>query len=167
MMEEILENQSYIRAGKYLTFKLGPEEYGLIIMKVKTIIGLMDITAVPRTPKYVRGVINLRGQIIPIVDMRLKFGMKQTEDTRETTIIVVEIPKDDSMEEIGVVVDAVSEVLDITEEEIDDAPSFGGSFEEDFILGMAKIKKSVISLLNVDKILSTSEIVELIKATEE
>ena len=166
-MGEVLEQKESVRAGKYLTFKLGDEEYGLMIMKVKTIIGLMDITEVPRTPEYVRGVINLRGQIIPIVDMRLKFGMPETEDTRETTIIVVEIPKNDSMEEIGVVVDAVSEVLDIPEAEIDDAPSFGGSFDEDFILGMAKTKKSVISLLNVDKILSTSEIVELTKRTSE
>ncbi len=149
------------RAGKYLTFKLGSEEFGIVIMKVKTIIGLMEITKVPRTPHFVRGVINLRGQIIPIVDMRKKFGMETIDDTRETTIIVVEVRKSDHIQEIGIVVDSVSEVMDISEENIDDTPEFGSEFESDFIMGMAKAKGRVISLLSIEQILSTDEIVKL------
>ena len=157
--EQVLESQ--IRAGKYLTFKLGNEEYGIVIMKVKTIIGLMEITRVPRTPHFVRGVINLRGQIIPIVDMRKKFAMEEIEDTRETTIIVVEVNKEDSIQEIGIVVDSVSEVMDIEEENVDDTPEFGSEFDTEFIMGMAKAKGRVISLLSIEKILSSDEVVSL------
>lgn len=146
------------RAGKYLTFRLATEVYGIAIMKVKTIIGLMEITKVPRTPQFVRGVINLRGQIIPIVDMRRKFGLEDTEDTRETTIIVVEVNKSESMQEIGIVVDSVSEVMDIEEGHIDDAPEFGSEFDSEFIMGMAKAKGRVLSLLRIEKILSSDDI---------
>ena len=149
------------RAGKYLTFKLGSEEYGIVIMKVKTIIGLMEITKVPRTPYFVRGVINLRGQIIPIVDMRKKFGMEDVDDTRETTIIVVEVSKADTIQEIGIVVDSVSEVMDIENENIDDTPEFGSGFDSEFIMGMAKAKGRVISLLSIEQILSTEDVVSL------
>jgi len=149
------------RAGKYLTFKLGSEEYGIVIMKVKTIIGLMEITKVPRTPFFVRGVINLRGQIIPIVDMRKKFGMEDVDDTRETTIIVVEVSKADTIQEIGIVVDSVSEVMDIENENIDDTPEFGSGFDAEFIMGMAKAKGRVISLLSIEQILSTEDVVSL------
>ena len=160
-MAEEQELNKNTRAGKYLTFKLGNEEYGIVIMKVKTIIGLMDITKVPRTPHFVRGVINLRGQIIPIVDMRKKFVMEDKEDTRETTIIVVEVNNKESMQEIGIVVDAVSEVMDIEESDIDDAPEFGSDFDTEFIVGMAKAKGRVISLLSIEHILSADEVINL------
>lgn len=157
-------------AGKYLTFVLGGEEYGLEILKVREIIGLMDITTVPRTPSYVRGVINLRGKIIPVVDLRVKFGMESVEMTEETCIIVVEVVRDGKSVEMGILVDKVSEVLDIVEEEIEEAPSFGSGFDTDFILGMAKTKNSVKILLNIDAVLSGEEILEMgasIGATEE
>ncbi len=153
----------FAKAGKYLTFKLSNEEYGLEILKVREIIGLMDITAVPRTPNYVRGVINLRGTIIPVVDLRKKFGMDSTEETEHSCIIVVEVTKKDVSEAIGVFVDAVSEVLDIEENDIEKTPSLGADVNTDFILGMAKIKDSVKILLNVEKVLTTEEIADLSK----
>lgn len=149
------------RAGKYLTFKLADEEFGIDIMLVKTIIGLMDITKVPKMPHYVRGVINLRGMIIPVVDLRLKFGMDEVETTRETTIIVVEIRFQNRQEQIGVLVDSVSEVLDIAEQDIEDAPTLGASLDTNFIIGMAKTKRRVISLLSIEQVLSMQDIIKL------
>jgi purine-binding chemotaxis protein CheW len=153
----------FAKAGKYLTFKLGTEEYGLEILKVREIIGLMNITAVPRSPDYVRGVINLRGTIIPVVDLRKKFGMESTEETEQSCIIVVEVTKEDGSEAIGVFVDAVSEVLDIAESNIERAPSLGAGVNTDFILGMAKIKDSVKILLNVEEVLTNNELIEISK----
>ena len=155
------DEQAIVRAGKYLTFQLDDEQFGIDIMLVKTIIGLMDITKVPKMPGYVRGVINLRGMIIPVVDLRLKFGMKMAENTRETTIIVVEVKFESRQEQIGVLVDRVSEVLDITEDDIEDAPTLYASLETNFIIGMAKTKKRVISLLSIDRVLSMQDIIKL------
>ena len=146
-------------AGKYLTFALGPEEYGIEILKVQEIIGLMDITAVPRTPGFVRGVINLRGKVIPVVDLRKKFGMQATEDTEKTCVIVVDVSQGGESVQMGVLVDCVSEVLDIAGEDIEQTPSFGGSFDGDFILGMAKDKEGAVKiLLNIEKVLTAKEI---------
>ena len=145
------------RAGKYLTFKLAAEEYGLEILKVREIIGLMDITKVPQTPHYVRGVINLRGKVIPVLELRLKFGMESTEDTEQTCIVVVEVSAEQSSLMTGIVVDSVSEVLDIVEDQIEDAPSFGAGIDTDFILGIGKIKDDVKILLDIDKVLNISE----------
>ena len=141
--------------GKYLTFKLGKEEYGLQILKVRTIIELMDITPVPQTPSYVVGVINLRGQIIPIIDTRMKFGMSQIERTEETCIIVVEVKNENNETvDVGIMVDHVSEVLDINKSEIEKAPALGDGMDSSFILGMAKTRNSVKILLNIDKVLT-------------
>ena len=142
------------KAGKYLTFCLGKEQYGLEILKVREIIGLMSITAVPRTPDYVKGVINLRGKVIPIVCLRRKFEMDQVEDTDQTCVIVVDVHGT----EMGIIVDQVSEVLDIAEEEIEDAPSFGASVNTDFILGMGKAGNRVTILLNICRVLSSQEV---------
>jgi purine-binding chemotaxis protein CheW len=120
--------------GKYLTFFLGREEYGLAILKVHEIMGIMPITPVPRTPEFIRGVINLRGKVIPIVDLRIKFGMEQVEQTEETCIIVVQSPGGQT----GIVVDKVSEVLDIAASDIEDTPSFGVDVNTDYILGVGK-----------------------------
>jgi purine-binding chemotaxis protein CheW len=160
------DEQTVLRAGKYLTFQLEEEEFGIDIMLVKTIIGLMDITKVPKMPDYVRGVINLRGMIIPVVDLRLKFGMDTVENTRETTIIVVEVNFENRQDQIGVLVDRVREVLDISEEDIEDAPTLGASMDTNFIIGMAKTKKRVISLLSIEKVLSMQEIVKLSKLSQ-
>jgi purine-binding chemotaxis protein CheW len=141
------------KEGKYLTFALGPEEYGLEILKVREIIGYMDITAIPKTPHYVKGVINLRGQVIPVVDIRSLFGMEAKEVTEETCIIVVEIDSTGLKFSTGVIVDQVSEVLDIAGENIEEAPQLGTSVDTDFILGMGKVNNSVKILLNINKVL--------------
>jgi len=142
------------RAGKYLTFRLAQEEYGLEILKVREIIGLMDITKVPKTPHDIRGVINLRGKVIPVLDLRLKFGMDAMEDTEETCIIVVDIASEDGSVLMGILVDAVSEVLDIQSEEIEDAPTFGADVDTKFILGIGKVKNTVKILLDIDRVLT-------------
>jgi purine-binding chemotaxis protein CheW len=142
------------KEGKYLTFALAHEEYGLEILKVREIIGYMDITAVPQTPHHVKGVINLRGQVIPVIDLRTKFGMETTEVTEETCIIVVEISQGSHKFSTGIVVDHVQEVLDIAGEDIEEAPQFGSSVNTDFILGMGKIGETVKILLDIDKVLA-------------
>ncbi len=159
------ENKPARLAGKYLTFKLDEEEYGIEILKVIEIIGLQKITPVPRTPDYVKGVINLRGIIHPVMDLKKKFGMTDTEYTDQTCIIVVTIEKDDSKEQIGVLVDSVSEVVDIGAGEIEEVPHMGNNLNADFITGMAKDKEneSVKILLNVEKILSKVEFDNLSK----
>ncbi len=143
--------------GKYLTFTLGSEEYGISILKIKEIIGMMPITAVPRTPGFVKGVINLRGKVIPVVDLRLKFGMAEMGYTDRTCIIVVEVSGQGGDVETGIVVDAVSEVLNIKADEIEEAPSFGGALSLDYILGMAKMGGGVKMLLDIDRVLSGQE----------
>jgi purine-binding chemotaxis protein CheW len=142
------------KEGKYLTFALAQEEYGLEILKVREIIGYMDITAVPQTPHHVKGVINLRGQVIPVIDLRANFGMETTDVTEETCIIVVEISQGDRSFSTGIVVDHVQEVLDISGQDIEEAPQFGSSVDTDFILGMGKIGDSVKILLDIDKVLA-------------
>jgi purine-binding chemotaxis protein CheW len=142
------------REGKYLTFALGPEEYGLEILKVREIIGYMEITAVPQTPHEVKGVINLRGQVIPVVDLRAKFGMETAELTDETCIIVVEISQGNRNFSTGIVVDHVQEVLDIAGQDIEEAPQFGSTVNTNFILGMGKIGDSVKILLDIDRVLA-------------
>ncbi len=152
--ENTIETKRYnAQAGKYLTFQLVDEEYGIEILKVKEIIGLMDITPVPRTPHYVRGVINLRGKIIPVIDLRMKFDMEMQENTPETCIIVVDVAGPKGIISIGLLVDAVSEVLDIEQKEIEGPPAFGSGIEVDYILGIAKVKTSVKILLDIDKVL--------------
>lgn len=138
------------RAGKYLTFCLDNEEYGLEILKVREIIGIMSITTVPRTPEFIKGVINLRGKVIPVIDLRLKFDMPEAQRTEETCIIVVDI----GQIEIGILVDRVSEVRDIAGQDIDDPPSFGTHVDVNFILGMGKTEEKVTILLDICKVLA-------------
>ncbi len=140
-------------AGKYLTFALGDEEYGISILKVREIIGLMEITAVPQTPSYVKGVINLRGRVIPVLELRIKFGMPTQKYTERTCIIVVEVGAAAGTLQLGMLVDSVSEVLNISAEEIEPPPSFGSlDVDTGAILGMAKIKGEVKILLDVNSI---------------
>jgi purine-binding chemotaxis protein CheW len=150
-----------IKTGKYLTFTLENEEYGIGILKVKEIIGMMSITSVPRTPEFVKGVINLRGKVIPVLDLRLKFNMGEIPYTDRTCIIVVEIDSDSTTVLIGIVVDAVSEVLNIKESNIEDTPTFGTNLNTDYILGMAKTEGSVKILLDIDKVLNQQEISQI------
>jgi purine-binding chemotaxis protein CheW len=154
-------------AGKYLTFNLAAEEYGLEILKVQEIIGIMSVTRVPRTPEFVRGVINLRGKIIPVVDLRLKFDLEAKEDTEKTCIIVVQVARADQQVTMGIIVDEVSEVLDITAGQIEPPPEFGNAVEADFILGMGKVEQKVVMLLDVDKVLSGEEVSLVSKVGQE
>lgn len=145
-------------AGKYLTFLSAREEYGLEILKVQEIIRVQAITRVPRTPHYVRGVINLRGKVIPVIDLRLKFGQDQAEDTEKTCIIVVQIRQGDQLVVMGIIIDEVKEVLDIPADSIEEAPDFGASIDTEFIMGMGKIGQSVKILLDIDKVLNATEL---------
>jgi len=153
---EILEARS--REGKYLTFSLAEEEYGIEILKIKEIIGMMPITAVPRTPEYIKGVLNLRGKVIPVMDLRLRFGMEETEYTERTCIIVVEMPGQAGTLITGIVVDSVSEVLAIKQEEIEDTPAFGSELNTECILGMAKMEGGVKILLDIERVLVTADV---------
>ncbi len=140
------------KEGKYLTFSLGKEEYGISILRVKEIIGMMPIRSMPQTPRFIKGVINLRGKVIPIVDLRLKFGLEQLEATERTCIIVVEVSGEETSVLTGIVVDSVSEVLNIKGSDIEEAPALGVRLNTDYIRGMAKTDKSVRVLLNIDRV---------------
>jgi purine-binding chemotaxis protein CheW len=153
VMDQVVKAVSE-REGKYLTFTLAGEEYGIGILKVKEIIGMMTITMVPQTPSFVKGVINLRGKVIPVVDLRLKFGMPAMDYTERTCIIVVEIGKNSDRLLIGIVVDSVSEVLNIKEGDIEDTPNFGSRLQTDYILGMAKTGGGIKILLDIDRVLA-------------
>ncbi|RKY89603.1 chemotaxis protein CheW [candidate division KSB1 bacterium] len=146
-------SQTKVKAGKYLTFTLQNEEYGFEILKVKEIIGIMNITHVPQTPPFVKGVINLRGKVIPVIDLRLKFGLEEAEYTSETCIIVVDIKNT----LVGIIVDSVSEVLDTTEKDLEPPPDFGASVDTSYILALAKGKGKVKILLDIDKVLTDKE----------
>jgi purine-binding chemotaxis protein CheW len=151
-------------AGKYLTFKLADEEYGLQILKVQEIIRMQTVTRVPRTPEYLRGVINLRGKVIPVIDLRRKFELDAVEDTERTSIIVVQVELPEGMVTMGIIIDAVREVLDIRAENIEETPSFGANVDAEFILGIGKIGATVKILLDIDKVLNATEIKEVKKA---
>lgn len=143
--------------GKYLSFALGGEVYGLEILKVQEINGIVEVTRVPRTPDYVRGVINLRGRVIPVIDLRAKFEMEQVENTERTCIIVVQLDNDDSHATVGVIVDHVSEVMNITAEQISPPPEFGDGVDSEIIIGMGKLEGQVIILLDIQKVLAGTE----------
>ncbi len=164
--EETTESTFDRLAGEYLTFYLDKEEYGIEILKVIEIIGLQDITPVPQTPDYVKGVLNLRDIIHPILDLKQKFGMGEIEPTKETCIIIVVIEKGEKSEQMGIIVDKVHEVKDIDAEVIEQAPDLGSQFDSEFILGMAKNEDSVTILLDIKKILSKKEVEELSKISD-
>jgi purine-binding chemotaxis protein CheW len=145
-------------AGKYLTFKLGPEDFGIGILKVQEIMGMLAVTRIPRTPAYVRGVVNLRGKVIPVLDLRLKFGMDTREDTERTCIIVVQLQSSGAEITMGIIVDEVSEVLDVAASQIEPPPSFGSSVDVSFIMGMGKVGQKVVQLLDADRILMRQEL---------
>ena len=147
------------RAGKYLTFFLAGEEYGLEILKVSEIIGMQDITRVPRTPTFVRGVINLRGKVIPITDLRVKFGMDNSSN-EESCIIVVQMRD----VQTGIVVDRVSEVVALAEEDIADSPEFGAGVQTDLLLGIGKSGDRVKLLLDIDRVLEAADLSTLAEA---
>lgn len=146
------------KAGKFLTFSLGAETYGIAIHFVREILGLTVITSVPNTPKFIKGVTNLRGKIIPLIDLRVKLGMEAKEFTRETCIVVVEVPGLSERILIGVIVDGVKEVQNVTEAEVEEVPSFGIRVNTSFLLGLANSKTGLSLLLDIERVLSRSEI---------
>ena len=139
--------------GKYLTFALGNEEYSVPVLKVREIIKIMDITAVPQVPQYVKGVVNLRGKVIPVVDLRLKFGFPAQDYTERTCIIVVEVALATGARMMGIIVDHVSEVLNVTGEQIEQTPEFGDEIQTDYMKGIAKVRGQVKILLDLDRVL--------------
>jgi purine-binding chemotaxis protein CheW len=159
----VKENQSIkdSRTGKYLTFFLASEEYGVEILKVQEIIGRMPITPVPLTSKYIRGVINLRGKIHPIMDLKIKFGMDETQMTDETCIIVIKT----STLMMGILVDKVSEVVNVASGDIEDTPSFGADVDTKYLLGVGKTGGRVRLLLDIEKVITKSDIINMKKAT--
>jgi purine-binding chemotaxis protein CheW len=146
------------RAGKYLIFQLGREEFGIRVLKVREIMGVLDITAVPQMPSHVKGVINLRGKVIPVVDLRLKFGLSAMEYTQRTCIIVVQVQGETGPLPMGIVVDAVAEVLNLAAGDIEDTPDFGQGVDTPYLLGMAKAKGKVKILLDIDQVLNRQEL---------
>jgi len=147
-----------LQGGKFLTFLMANEKYGLEILKVREIMGMMDVTSVPTTPPFVRGVINLRGKVIPVVDLRLKFGLEAKEDTQRTCIIVVHLTHTAQEMTMGIIVDEVSDVLDIDQNQIEPPPSFGANIRTDFILGMGKVDQKVMTMLDIDRVLTEQEV---------
>jgi purine-binding chemotaxis protein CheW len=146
------------RAGKYLVFQLASEEFGIRVLKVREIMGMQDITAVPQTPSYVKGVINLRGKVIPVVDLRLKFSLPPAEYTQRTCIIVVQVQGEAGPMLMGIVVDGVAEVANLAAADIEDTPAFTASGEKSYLLGMAKVKGRVKILLDIDEALGSQEV---------
>ena len=146
------------RAGKYLTFQLGAEEFGISVLKIREIMGIQEITGVPQTPGWMKGVINLRGKVIPVIDVRLKFGMPTVAYTQRTCIVVAQVERENEQMLMGLIVDEVAEVTNIGAGEIEDAPSFGSNVPIPYILGMAKQKRKVKILLDIDQAFSRSEL---------
>jgi purine-binding chemotaxis protein CheW len=153
-------------AGKYLTFRLKNESYGIVVLKIREIIRLQTITPVPQMPSYIKGVLNLRGKIIPVIDLRIKFGLADIADADHNCIIVVKIDLPNrTSTQIGLIVDAVEEVINISLNEIEPAPDFGTALDTTFILGLAKIKGSVKTLLDIDRVLTEETLSSLGAAT--
>lgn len=145
--------QAGFAAGKFLSFQLSKEEYGIAILKVREIIGMVDVTPLPRTPDFVRGVVNLRGRIIPVIDLRRKFGMAPAEFTNETCIVVVDVGRDaESAFRVGCIVDTVSEVLTIGAEHFEATPRCANA-AGDYIAGLAKLKDRVLILLDIERVI--------------
>jgi purine-binding chemotaxis protein CheW len=159
--ETLQESASSVRslAGKYLTFVLGRESFGIAVLKIREIIRLVEITSIPRMPDYVKGVVNLRGKIIPVIDLRIRFGLANAEATENTCIIVVQVSLPSGTQtQMGFVVDGVEEVIQIAQQEIEETPDFGSELEVDYLLGMAKIRGAVKTLLDIDRVVAADTI---------
>jgi purine-binding chemotaxis protein CheW len=152
-------------AGKYLTFVLGHESYGISVLKVREIIRLMDITPVPQMPDYVKGVINLRGKVVPIVDLRIRFALANSESSERTCIVVVQVKTQTNASAfMGFIVDAVEEVANFPASEIEPTPDFGAKLHTEYILGMTKVRGKVKTLLDIDRLLTCDTVAQLSQA---
>ena len=157
-MKAEIDDVGSVDTEQYLTFMLGGKVYGLAILNIKEIIEYGDITEVPMTPEFISGVINLRGSVVPVIDLSQRFSGKATELAKRTSIIILEVKSADLSIEIGVMVDMVNEVLDIHPSEIEPAPSLGDQIQTNFINGMAKVDGKLLILLNIEHVLSTDEL---------
>lgn len=153
--------------GQYLTFTLGKEMFAIGILNIKEILEYGQLTSVPMMPEFIRGVINLRGAVVPVVDLGARFGGKQSDITKRTCIVIIEVTTEETSQDIGVVVDAVSEVLEIPDEEIEPAPAFGARIRADFIAGMGKVNGKFVIILEVNKVLSVDELEMVSRVGEE
>jgi purine-binding chemotaxis protein CheW len=151
------QNTAQSRRERYLTFFLGEEQYGIAIDRIKEIIAIMKVTNVPKTPEYMRGVINLRGSIIPVVDTRLRFGMETQEEDMHTAIVIVEVDKVN----VGFIVDRVEEVASIDSSALSEPPRFGNNIDTDFICSMAQMEENVVMILDVLKLFEADELISL------
>ncbi len=151
---------------KFLSFTLGTETYGIEILKIREIMGIIEITPLPQMPAFVKGVINLRGKIIPVIEMRIRFGLDSIPNTEETCIIVVEVVEKTTGDlfQMGVIVDTVHEVQEIPAAQIEPAPAFGCAVSTDYVLGMGKVSDGVVILLDIDRVLSEGEMSTLHQA---
>jgi purine-binding chemotaxis protein CheW len=154
-------NKELVEQRQYLTFLLADEEYAISILQVKEIIEYDTVTTVPKTPRWVRGVINLRGSVVPVVDLAVKFALEQKPVTKTTCIVIVETQFEGQNTTIGVMADAVSQVMDLTADDIQAVPEFGTRVKVDYLLGMAQLGRKFALLLDVDKVLSTEELLNL------
>jgi len=158
------ETQKFCLEGKYLTFNLMEEFYGVNVEHILQIIAIPEITKIPKTPDFVKGVINLRGKIIPVIDLRIKFKLPEQQYNDRTSIVIIKLKTKQSEIFIGIIIDKVLEVLDIHNEEIEDTPTFNVQLDTEFILGMAKVKNKVVTLLNINKILTETELTQIEKS---
>lgn len=158
--------QSSKTDGKFLIFNLSDSGYGISILKVNEIIGILPITPMPKSLDYIKGIINLRGKIIPVMDLRLKFGMPKKEYDANTCIIIINLDRENSVQTIGLIVDIVSEVCTINASDISPPPDCGNEFENNFIAGIGKVKNKVIILLDIEKVILSKSVLNLLKETE-
>ncbi len=148
-------------SNAYLTFKLGEEEFGAHVSQVLNILEMTKITGVPKTPDFMKGVINLRGSVLPVIDARIKFGLPETEYTSNTCIIVMDLDLDGDTVHIGAIVDEVLSVIEIEENQIEPPPSIGNQYKSEFIYGMAKVEENFVMLLDMQKVLSSEEMADI------
>lgn len=161
-----MNKEELAQINSYLTFKLGEEEFAAHVSKVLSIMEMTKITKVPRAPEYMQGVINLRGQVLPVVDTRIKFGMTPTEFTKNTCIVVMEVEMENDHIQVGALVDSVQEVLEFEDEQIQPPPSIGSKYKSEFISGMAKAEEQFIMILDMDKVFSASELADVQSSVE-
>ncbi len=151
--------ETITKINSYLSFNLGDEEFAVNVSKVLNILEMLKITKVPKSPEYMKGVINLRGTVLPIIDTRIKFGMTPTEYTNNTCIVVMEIEMDNDIVQIGALVDSVQAVLELEDSEIQPPPSIGSKYKSEFIYGMVKVDEKFIMLLDMEKVFSAEDVI--------
>lgn len=162
-----MKNDSQDKINSYLSFKLGDDEFAAHVGKVLNILEMTKITQVPKSPEYMKGVINLRGAVLPIIDTRIKFGMSPTQFTQDTCIVVMEIVMEKDTIQLGALVDSVLSVVEIEDSQIQPPPSLGSKYKSEFITGVAKVDEKFILLLDMDKVFSTDELIIIMDTKEE